>query len=480
MSLLVYSARFMEKIKRTLDLYPQVLSLGIVMLALFGSVLIYRATARNVHLDINGSESSLHTHARTVMAVLRDAGVTLGDEDQVQPSESEMLIPGMTIRVQNAREVIIQTGGEIEKVLTTETSPENILLEAGVRVFPGDRIDVTMWFEDSYGFQISKYPLSVHLIQGVDLEIIDSGTSIPIRSAAVTVGDVLWDAGISLYEGDHVEPYPGATVSAGDRIEIARSQPLVVETDNEVVHTRAAGKTVGEALAQAGVVLTGMDYAVPEVEAPIPSDGRIRVVRVQEKILSEMEPIPFSTVYQPADYLELDTLEVISRGSYGVVEKRIRLRIEDGAEVERSVDEAVPVVEPKPRVVGYGTKIVIRTLNTGSGTIEYWRAIPVYATSYSPCRIGTSYCGTFTASGRTVVRGVIGVIRSWYNQMKGWPVFVPVYGPGSIEDIGAGFADKDWIDLGFPDDEYEAWHDWTTLYFLTPVPPLDSIPWILP
>ena len=75
---------------------------------------------------------------------------------------------------------------------------------------------------------------------------------------------------------------------------------------------------------------------------------------------------------------------------------------------------------------------------------------------------------------------MIGVIRSWYNQMKGWPVFVPVYGPGSIEDIGAGFADKDWIDLGFTDDNYEAWYDWTTLYFLTPVPPLDSIPWILP
>lgn len=470
----------MEKIKRTLDLYPQILSLGIVMLALCGSVLVYSATDRTVHLDINESESSLHTHARTVMAALRDAGVTLEDEDQVHPSESERLIPGMTIRVQNAREVTIQTGGEIEKVLTTETSPENILLEAGVRVFPGDRIDVTMWLEDSSGFQISKYPLSVQLIQGVDLEIIDSGTSILIRSAAVTVGEVLWDAGIILYEGDHVEPYPGATVSAGDRIEIARSRPIVVETDDEVVHTRAAGKTVGETLAHAGIVLTGMDYAVPEVEATIPSDGRIRVVRVQEKILSEMEPIPFSTVYQPADYLELDALEVISTGSYGVVEKRIRLRIEDGVEVERSVDEAVAVIEPKPRVVGYGTKIVIRTLDTGSGTIEYWRAIPVYATSYSPCRIGTSYCGTFTASGRTVVRGVIGVIRSWYNQMKGWPVFVPVYGPGSIEDIGAGFADKDWIDLGFTDDNYEAWHDWTTLYFLTPVPPLDSIPWILP
>ena len=470
----------MEKVKRTLDQYPQILSMGIVMLALCGSVLVYVATARPVHLDINGSESSLRTHARTVKAALRDAGVAFGDEDQVQPSESERLVSGMTIHVQNAREVIIQIGGEIEKVLTTAITPENILLEAGVRVFPGDRVEVTMWLENPSGAQVRKYPLRVNLFQGVPLEIIDSSTSTSIRSAAATVGDVLWDAGIIIYEGDHVEPHPGATVSAGDRIEIARSQPLVIETDNEVVRTRAAGKIVGEVLAQTGVVLTGMDYAVPDVEAPIPSDGRIRVVRVQETILSEMEPIPFSTVYQPADHLELDTLTVVSTGSYGVVEKRIRLRIEDGVEVERSVDEAVPVIEPKPRVVGYGTQIVIRTLNTGSGTIEYWRAIPVYATSYSPCRIGTSYCGTFTASGRTVVRGVIGVIRSWYNQMKGWPVFVPVYGPRSIEDIGAGFANRDWIDLGFTDDNYEAWHDWTTLYFLTPVPPLDSIPWILP
>ena len=470
----------MEKIKRILDRYPQILPLGIVILTLCGSVFLYIATAQTVYLDINGSESSLRTHARTVMTALRDAGVTLGDKDQVQPSGNDRLIPGMTIQVQFAREVIIQAGGEIEKVITTELSPENILLEAGVKVFPGDRLDVTRWLEDPSGTRVPKYPLSVQLDQGVALEIIDSGTSIPFRSAAATVGDVLWEAGIILYEGDLVDPYSGASVSEANRIEITRSQPLVFETEDGVVHTRVAGKTVSEGLAQAGIALAGMDYTIPEMKSPIPSDGRIRVVRVQEKILYEMEPIPFSTIYQPADYLELDTLEVITMGSYGVLAKRIRLRIEDGVEVERSVDEAVTVIESKPRVVGYGTKIVVRTLNTGSGTIEYWRAIPVYATSYSPCRIGTSYCGTYTASGRTVVRGVIGVIRSWYNQMKGWPVFVPVYGPGSIEDIGAGFADRDWVDLGFPDDEYEAWHDWTTLYFLTPVPPIDSIPWILP
>lgn len=467
----------MEKVKRTLDLYPQILPLGIVVFTLCGALLIYIATARTVHLEINGSESSLRTHARTVKAALRDGGVTLRDEDQVQPSASEKLIPGMTIRVQIAREVTIHTGGEIEKVMTTESSPENILLEAGVRVFPGDQLEVTMWVS---GDQVPKFPLSVQLHPGVALEIIDAGTSIPVRSAAVTVGEVLWDAGIILYEGDHVEPHPGASVSAGDRIEIVRSQPLVFETDGEVIHTRAAGKTVGEALAHSSIALTGLDYAIPEVDGPIPGDGRIRVVRVRENILYEMEPIPFGTVYQPADTLELDTLQVISTGSYGVVAKRIRLRIEDGVEVERSVDEAVHLIEPKPRVVGYGTKIVVRTLSTASGTIEYWRAIPVYATAYSPCRSGVSECYPLTASGRPVTRGMVAVIRSWYNQMRGWPVFIPAYGSGSIEDIGAGFADKDWIDLGFTDDDFEGWHSWTTLYFLTPVPPLDSIPWILP
>ncbi|MES0344784.1 MAG: ubiquitin-like domain-containing protein, partial [Anaerolineales bacterium] len=251
----------MEKVKRTLDRYPQILPLGIAVLALCGFVLIYFATARIVYLEINGSERSLRTHARTVMAALHDGGVSVGDEDQVQPSASEKLTPGMTIRVQNAREVTIHAGGEIEKVLTTESSPENILLEAGIRVFPGDQIDVTLWLEDPSGVQVPKYPLSIQLHPGVALEIIDADTSIPVRSAAETVGEALWDAGIILYEGDQVEPNPGASVSAGDVIEVVRAQPFVFDADGEVVHTRAAAKTIGEALVQSGIALTGMDYA---------------------------------------------------------------------------------------------------------------------------------------------------------------------------------------------------------------------------
>ena len=199
-----------------------------------------------------------------------------------------------------------------------------------------------------------------------------------------------------------------------------------------------------------------------------------------EDLLVELEPVEFETVYQPADQLELDTLEVLEPGTFGVKSKTIRIRYENGEEVTRTIEDAVIAVEPKNRVIGYGTRIVVRTLDTGQGTIEYWRAIPIYATSYSPCNLGVPWCGTLTASGKGVDRGIIGVIRSWYNLMQGWSVFVPGYGPGTFEDIGAGIAGRDWIDLGFTDDNFEPWHQWTTLYFLTPIPPLDSIPWILP
>jgi hypothetical protein len=46
-----------------------------------------------------------------------------------------------------------------------------------------------------------------------------------------------------------------------------------------------------------------------------------------------------------------------------------------------------------------GTKVVVRTMEVGGKTIEYWRKVNIYATSYSPCRLGTGKCDNVTASG---------------------------------------------------------------------------------
>ena len=55
--------------------------------------------------------------------------------------------------------------------------------------------------------------------------------------------------------------------------------------------------------------------------------------------------------------------------------------------------------------------------------------------------------------------------------MQGQRLYVPGYGFGVIGDIGAGYPDgRPFIDLAYSDDDFVGWHQWVTVYFLTPVP----------
>ena len=450
-----------------------------VLLAVAGSALIYQATGHTVTLDVDGVATTIFTHGRDVNAALVDAGIKLSDFDSVTPSREESIKEVNHIQVRRSRPVILDEKAGLRWIFATSQIPLNILSEVGLHMFPGDRLWVNGQLLGQGGAE-TGVASRIRYARGYEVTVQEGNRETSFRSAAPTIAQALYDAGYMLSEGDRVFPPPSMALSSDQSVRILRASEISVTADGQTLRVSAVGETVGEALASAGISLTGLDFAIPAVDEPIPDANEITVVRVVEQILTELAPIPFETTYQPLEALELDSIQVVDPGTYGVLENRIRIRTEDGQEVSREVDEASVVIEPKPRILGYGTKIEVRTLSTSYGTIEYWRAIPIYATSYSPCNLGVPYCGSRTASGKEVTRGITGVIRSWYNLMRGWPVFIPDYGPGTIEDIGAGIAGRDWIDLGFTDDDFEPWHQWTTLYFLTPVPSLDSIPWILP
>lgn len=244
----------------------------------------------------------------------------------------------------------------------------------------------------------------------------------------------------------------------------------------------AAAGFVGEALVQHGLAPQGLDVLNVDEDAPWPSEEPIQRVHIFEEIVLEQETIPFEAKYEPLPEEPIDTLKVVHPGTVGIKAKEVLVRYENGEEVAR-----VPLGEgvlqpPRPRIIGYGTKITIQTLQTPDGPIQYWRAVQVYATSYSPCRVygPGGPCDDITASGERLRKGIIAVRLSWYRYMKGMRVYVPGYGFGIIADVGGGLGDRLWIDLGFSEDDYESWHRWTTLYFLAPPPPPDRILWILP
>lgn len=248
------------------------------------------------------------------------------------------------------------------------------------------------------------------------------------------------------------------------------AQQLTVQIGNRQVEIRSAASSVGLALAEAGLPLQGLDYSQPPAEGPLPANGKIRLVRVKEVVSIEQEPIKFESELQPAPDLELDKRKVVRAGEPGLMAHRVRIRYEDNQVVSRQVEEEWVVKDPLKQILGYGTQIVLRTLDTPSGPIQYWRTVQMYATSYSPCRIYKDRCDSYTALGATLQRGIVAMTNSWCRYTCGDKVFVPGYGVGTVADTGGGIPGRYWIDLGYSDNDYVQWNQMVTVYFLAPVP----------
>ncbi|RIK28489.1 MAG: hypothetical protein DCC56_16270 [Anaerolineae bacterium] len=257
-------------------------------------------------------------------------------------------------------------------------------------------------------------------------------------------------------------------------VETPTAQPpstrLTITSNGKTMQIESSAGTVGAALAEAGIPLMGLDYSLPSENEPLPADGNIKVVRVSESVLLAQKPIPFTSELTQSAEVPLDQTQILQPGETGLTIQRIRIKYEDGVEVARVTEDETVVRPPKNRVLGYGTKIEVKTAVVDGVTIEYWRAVQMYVTSYSPCRSGGDKCYSGTSSGATVKKGVAGMRYDWYLVMGGQPLYIPGYGFATVEDVCGGCVGKPWIDVAYSDADYVPWSSWVTVYFLAPVP----------
>lgn len=367
-------------------------------------------------------------------------------------------------------EITLINGDQSLIVSRTVDSPAALLIAAGIPFTPDDMVLVN-GLPVAHDSLLEDNATTIEVRDSFPIKFFNNGEEIDLKSAASTVGQALADMDIMLRESDYLNPPASTPILGPMTIEYRPSAEIEIAAGEESHFRFTSSETVGEALAEAGLSLQGLDYSFPAESEKLPADGKIRVVRVNESIALVQKSIPFNTEVQLTADLELDQQELLQVGEPGLAVTRTRIRYEDGQEVNQETDAEALVRPAKDRIVGAGTKIVIRTVDTPEGPLEFYRAVQVYATSYSPCRLGVPWCGYGTAGGLKAQKGVIGVLRSWWRYMNGDPVYVPGYGRAIISDIGAGIDGRYWIDLAYGDDDYVPWHSWVTLYFLTPVPP---------
>jgi 3D (Asp-Asp-Asp) domain-containing protein len=290
------------------------------------------------------------------------------------------------------------------------------------------------------------------------------------------------EAGYTLYSDDQVDPPSETPITGAMTVNYRAAGEFVITIDGTQVKGRSAANTVGQALEEAGVPLIGLDYSKPDEESPLPRDGKIQVVRVSEKVALTEKAIPFDTRTELSADLEIDQQALLQGGEPGLVVARLRTRSEDGIQVSQQSESESTIRPPQDRIMGIGTKIVMRTATVDGVTFEYYRAVHMYTTSYSPCRSATlnGSCSYGTSSGMPVQRGTVAMVYAWYLAFGGDKLYIPGYGFATVGDVGGSFPPyyHYWVDLGWTDAEYQPMEGWTTVYFLAPVP--QNIVYVLP
>jgi len=460
-----------------------------------GMILGYLSTQRVVELVINDQPFTARTHQTSVGALLEELAIPLAPEDIVMSPLDAPLADAGSIVINKALPITLKADGRRLQLRTHAQTVADFLREAGIIFGRHDRVMVEGEVVDPDSPLPSSAPLGarvtdaaalwlhpslrIEILRAIPMTVHDGAVPVSLLTTASTVGHALFDEGIVLYLGDGVTPSLGTQVSAGMRVYIQRSKPVVILSDGRRIKTRSHGDTVAQVLDQELIEIVNRDYTIPDTQTEVYDNMTVQVIRVLEQVVLEEEPIPFETVWQPDAGLDLDRQRLDQAGSAGLKRRLVRIVYENGEETERVTEEEWVETPPTTETIAYGTKIIIREVQTAEGTKTYWRKFRALATAYSASTAGTPPDAPWygrTYMGLPARKGIIAVDRT-VIPLGTW-MFVPGYGVGLAGDLGVQGRH---VDLCFDEDSLpRGFYRWVDVYLLTPVPPEDKIRWILP
>jgi resuscitation-promoting factor RpfB len=379
---------------------------------------------------------------------------------------------------QTANTILVRSTGGLPPIFSADLRPGNILQKANIRLYPGDQIlvDGQSYKPDQPLIAIKKR--TIQIIPAARLTLNQNGKQKVIFSSAPTLGQALWDNGYRLTTVDRVSPSLDSLVAGDLQVDIQAARTVTVQDGKSKIVIHTAAEKVGDALAETGYALTALDSTDPAPDQPVPVGKAIQILHNTEEMVLTGKPIEFENEQVVIEEMDQGASEIVQQGENGLEVSRERVVYTNGKEVARHPEGTTILREPVKQITNVGSKAVVRSVDIGAESLDYYRMEEVYATSYSPCRQGYDHCSTGTASGTPLAKGVIAVTPQWYKIFGGTQVYIPGYGVGTIADTGGGIPGKYWIDLGFGEDDFVNWHQTVTIYFLNPAPA--NVPEVLP
>ncbi|MDV5146287.1 ubiquitin-like domain-containing protein [Streptomyces sp. SBC-4] len=188
---------------------------ALVVAFLAGGTSAFVANDKAVRLSVDGVPRSLHTFADDVDELLAHEGLTVGSHDIVAPAPGEALANGDEIVVRYGRPIALTLDGRRHTIWTTARTVEGALRQLGVRA-EGAYLSV------SRAAPITRQGLALDVRTERAVTFLADGRERVVRTNAATIGEALAEAGITLSGQDTTSVAAGSYPRDGQTVTVLR------------------------------------------------------------------------------------------------------------------------------------------------------------------------------------------------------------------------------------------------------------------
>lgn len=254
-----------------------------------------------------------------------------------------------------ARIVIVSYDHHEETVPSNEKTVGALLKKMEVPLHPGDVV------EPAKNTPINQDDFRINIYRAVPVKVVDGSTATYAYTAAKTSRSVATQAGVTLYPEDHLTAALPEDVlrdyNIGETVTVDRSIPVSLNLYGASVPTRTHAKTVKDLLAEKGVKLSRVDTYKPSLDTPITPNMSVAIIRNGIRTITEQHDLamPVETINDPN--LAYGTRAVRQTGSAGRESVTYKINVQNGVEVSREEIQRVVVVPPVPQIVVQGVNL---------------------------------------------------------------------------------------------------------------------------
>jgi hypothetical protein len=200
------------------------------------------------------------------------------------------------------------------------------------------------------------------------VELSDNGMIFHASTDQKTVAGFLQEKNIKLGEKDYIFPDRNSKILPGGSVIIRRAIPVVIEVDGQKIKVDTLGKSVQDALKEAGVTLSHADNIVPQINSMLSPDLNIQITRINFEEVTRDEDIPFQTVNKEDSTVLWRKKETKQKGEKGVREKNYKITYTNGKETNRTLLGTKIAKQPVSQIEVIGTKIIVGKTQSGDAT----------------------------------------------------------------------------------------------------------------